>query len=71
MDYVTFMSIACFETDHYKKSLEKILKSNEISLHELKRNYFNRALIIYSNLSKKDKIALIKNKDVYAQEGNS
>jgi methenyltetrahydromethanopterin cyclohydrolase len=71
MDYVTFMSIACFKTNHYKKSFKNILKTKEIDLYNLKRHYFNRALIIYSNLSKKDKITLIKNKNVYAQEGNS
>lgn len=71
MDYFTFMSIACFETDHYKKSLEIILKSNMISLYDLNWNYFNRALIIYSNLQFEDRIILINNKNVYAQADNA
>jgi len=68
-NYFTFVSIACFETKHYHKSLQNIL--NILPLSELKQNYFNWAILIYSSLKPNNKIALIRNKLVYAQTNNS
>lgn len=70
MDYFTFMSIACFKTEHYRKSFKNIIENKNIHIDELKLHYFNWALIIYSNLWKQDKISLIGNKEVFAQADN-
>jgi hypothetical protein len=69
-NYLTFMSVCCFKTAHYKEMLDYVL-SNVCDLHTLHKHYFHYALIVFSELSSDKKICIVEApRLVFCQEDN-
>lgn len=69
-NYLTFMSVCCFETAHYKEMLDYVL-SNVCNLQTLHKHYFHYALIVFSELSSDKKICIVESpRLVFCQEDN-
>lgn len=70
-NYLTFMSIFCFQTEHYRTMLQYVT-NNIASIDELKRHYFNYIVIVFSQLFASKKLCLIEQpRLVFCQWGNT
>ncbi len=70
-NYLTFMSVFCFETGYYRQSLE-YTQNSIIDMTALKKHYFNYILILFSRLSPERIICIIeKPRLVFCQSANT
>lgn len=58
-NYLTFMSVFCFQTNYYQGMLKYVTK-NICTLDELKKHYFNYILILFSQLFTERSICVIE-----------
>ncbi len=70
-NYLTFMSVFCFETEYYRQSLE-YTQNSIIDMAALKKHYFNYIVILFSRLSVERVICIIeKPRLVFCQSANT
>ena len=70
-NYLTFMSVFCFDSNYYKEMLEYV-KVNVCSLDELKKHYFNYIVILFAQLFADKVICIVERpRLVFCQWGNT
>jgi hypothetical protein len=60
LNYFTFMSIFCFNTEYYKSSIKYITNNNICTLDALQKHYFNYIVILFAELYSKNIISIIE-----------
>ena len=70
-NYLTFMSVFCFDTQYYKESLQYVNKS-VCKITDLEKHYFNYIVVLFSRLFVTKIICIIESpRLVFCQSGNT